>query len=92
MDVCMQGLWLSKGVNLSSNCKAVSCADISPAGALDHVEEAYMRACTHFDMSCTDDDDDDDDDDIFGLFVTAIASTFHLTTILHLTVFELLAM
>ena len=33
-----------------------SCAEISPADDLDHVEEAYMCACTHFDMSCTDDD------------------------------------
>ena len=40
----------------SGHCNVVSCAEISPADDLDHVEEAYMCACTHFDMSCTDDD------------------------------------
>ena len=40
----------------SGNCNLVSCAEISPSDDLDHVEEAYMCACTHFDMSCTDDD------------------------------------
>ena len=38
------------------HCNVVSCAEISPADDLDHVEEAYMCACSHFDMSCTDDD------------------------------------
>ena len=40
----------------SGNCNVVSCAEISHADDLDHVEEAYMCACTHFNMSCTDDD------------------------------------
>ena len=40
----------------SGNCNVLSCAEISPADDLDHVEETYMCVCTHFDMSCTDDD------------------------------------
>ena len=40
----------------SGHCNVVSCADISPAENLDFVEEAYMSACAHFDISCSDDD------------------------------------
>ena len=65
----------------SGNCNVVSCAEISPADDLDHVEEAYM--CVFFTLTChalmmM----------VFGLFVTAIALTFHLTAILHLTSFD----
>ena len=40
----------------SGHCNVVSCADFSPAKNFDFVEEAYMSACAHFDISCSDDD------------------------------------